>query len=123
MQTIREIGDGEALNEEVERAFPGARLEVDVRDDEARFAVQMVMPGIGRPLRAAELSDGTLRYLCLLAALLSPRPPTFLALNEPETSLHPDLLEPLAHLVARAAKSSQSVSPLTPSRWPPPSPA
>jgi predicted ATPase len=67
----------------------------------------MAMPGIQRPLRAAELSDGTLRYLCFLAALLSPRPPTFLALNEPETSLHPDLLEPLAHLVARAAKTSQ----------------
>ena len=107
LQTIREIGDGEGLDEEVERAFPGARLEIDVRDDEARFAVQMAMPGIARPLRAAELSDGTLRYLCLLAALLSPRPPTFLALNEPETSLHPDLLEPLAHLVARAAKASQ----------------
>jgi len=107
LQTIREIGDCEALNEELERAFPGARLEIDVRDDEARFAVQMAMPGIQRPLRAAELSDGTLRYLCLLAALLSPRPPTFLALNEPETSLHPDLLEPLAHLVARAAKRSQ----------------
>jgi predicted ATPase len=107
LQTIREIGDGEALNEELERAFPGARLEIDVRDDEARFAVQMAMPGIQRPLRAAELSDGTLRYLCLLAALLSPRPPTFLALNEPETSLHPDLLDPLAHLVARAAKTSQ----------------
>jgi predicted ATPase len=43
----------------------------------------------------------------LLAALLSPRPPTFLALNEPETSLHPELLAPLAHLVARAAKTSQ----------------
>ena len=107
LQTIREIGDGEALDEEVERAFPGARLEIDVRADEARFAVQLAMPGIQRPLRAAELSDGTLRYLCLLAALLSPRPPTFLALNEPETSLHPDLIEPLAHLVARAAQSSQ----------------
>jgi predicted ATPase len=107
LQTIREIGDGEALDEEVERAFPGVALEIDVRDDEARFAVQMKMPGISRSLRAAELSDGTLRYLCLLAALLSPRPPTFLALNEPETSLHPDLLAPLAHLVARAARRSQ----------------
>ena len=39
--------------------------------------------------RRAELSDGTLRYLCLLAALLSPRPPTFLVLNEPETTCTP----------------------------------
>jgi predicted ATPase len=107
LQTVREIGDGEALDEELARAFPGARLEINVRDDEARFAVQMAMPGIARPLRASELSDGTLRYLCLLAALLSPRPPMFLALNEPESSLHPDLLVPLAHLVARAAKRSQ----------------
>ena len=107
LETIYQIGDGRALNEELDRAFPGARLEIDVRDGEARFAVQMKMPGIERPLRAAELSDGTLRYLCLLAALLSPRPPTFLALNEPETSLHPDLLPPLAHLVARAARTSQ----------------
>ena len=44
---------------------------------------------------AGELSDGTLRYLCLLAVLLSPRPPELLALNEPETSIHADLLEPL----------------------------
>ena len=54
-----------------------------------------------------ELSDGTLQYLCLLAALLSPRPPTFLALNEPETSLHPNLLEPLARLIVAAARNSQ----------------
>jgi predicted ATPase len=105
LQTIREIGDGKALDEELGRAFPGARLQIE--NNEARFVVGMTMPGIGRALRAPELSDGTLRYLCLLAALLSPRPPMFLALNEPESSLHPDLLAPLAHLVARAAKTSQ----------------
>jgi predicted ATPase len=71
------------------------------------FAVLMRMPGLKRPLRARELSDGTLRYLCLLAALLSPRPPAFLALNEPETSLHPDLLEPLAKQMVNAARNSQ----------------
>jgi predicted ATPase len=48
-----------------------------------------------------------LRYLCLLAALLSPHPPALLALNEPETSLHPDLLEPLAQQMAQAARNSQ----------------
>ncbi|WP_338872786.1 AAA family ATPase [Myxococcus stipitatus] len=44
------------------------------------------------------------RALCLVAALLSPRPPSFLALNEPETSLHPDLMEPLARGLARASR-------------------
>ncbi len=63
--------------------------------------------GLLRPLKAAELSDGTLRYLCSIAALLSPRPPDLMILNEPETSLHPDLLPPLARLIAQAAKRSQ----------------
>jgi predicted ATPase len=65
------------------------------------------MPGFQRAFTAGELSDGTLRYLCLLAALLSPRPPAFVALNEPETSLHPDLLEPLGGLIARASRATQ----------------
>jgi predicted ATPase len=42
----------------------------------------------------------TVRYLCLVATLLSPRPPLLMALNEPETSLHPDLLVPLGELLA-----------------------
>jgi predicted ATPase len=48
-----------------------------------------------------------LRYLLLVAALLTPRPPELLVLNEPETSLHPDLLPALARLLVRAAAHSQ----------------
>ncbi|MEO9527638.1 MAG: AAA family ATPase, partial [Roseibium sp.] len=62
-----------------------------------------------RPLRASELSDGTLRYLLLTAALLSPRPAPLVVLNEPETSLHPALLEPLARLIGRAAQKTQVI--------------
>lgn len=106
LQTIVEIGFIEDLDEAVDRAFPGATLAIQC-DGAARFEVAMQMPGIKRPLSARELSDGTLRYLCLLAALLSPRPPPLLALNEPETSLHVDLLEPLGMQIARAARHSQ----------------
>jgi predicted ATPase len=105
LQTIVEIGDRRALERGLERAFPGARLEIVA--PEGRFSVRMRMPGLRRPLEARELSDGTLRFLCLLAALLSPRPPAFLALNEPETSLHPDLLGPLADLCVEASRHSQ----------------
>ena len=62
-----------------------------------------------RPLRMGELSDGTLRYLLWIAALLTPRPPELLVLNEPETSLHPDLLPALGRLVARAAQRTQVI--------------
>jgi predicted ATPase len=106
LQTIREVGDGPALDEAVEDAFPGSRLVVEA-DEMVRVAVRMRMPGIQRPLEASELSDGTVRYLCLAAALLTPRPPELLALNEPETSLHPQLLGPLGRLIARASRGSQ----------------
>ena len=62
-----------------------------------------------RPLRAAELSDGTLRFLLWGAALLSPRPPSLMVLNEPETSLHPDLVAPLASMIRAAAAATQVV--------------
>lgn len=106
IQTIREVGDAPALDDVVADAFPGGRLLVQA-DELQRVALRMEMPGIRRPLEANELSDGTLRYLCLVAALLTPRPPELLALNEPETSLHPQLLPPLGRLIARAGRSSQ----------------
>ncbi|MBS0262992.1 MAG: AAA family ATPase, partial [Planctomycetes bacterium] len=47
------------------------------------------------------------KYLCLVAALLTERPPGLIALNEPESSLHPDLIRPLATLIAQASQRSQ----------------
>lgn len=105
LQTIIEIGDADALTEAVAHAFDGARIEI--LSEDTRFRLRMYTPGVLRPLEATELSDGTLRFLCVTAALLSPRPPDLLALNEPETSLHPDLLEPLARLIARASRNAQ----------------
>ena len=63
--------------------------------------------GLLRPLSAAELLDGTLRFLLWTAALLTPRPPELMVLNEPETSLHPDLLPALARLIAASSERSQ----------------
>src|SRR5207237_10154222 len=80
---------------------------LELSDEQGRVGFRLAMPGLLRPLESAELSDGTLRYLCLVAALLSPRTPPFLALNEPETSLHPDLLPALAELVADAGTRGQ----------------
>ena len=105
LQTIVETGDAGALREEVERAFPGARLEV--LSEQTRLRVVMHMPGVLRPLEATELSGGTLQYLCLAAALLSPRPPELLGLNEPETGMHPDLIASLAQLIVNASRRSQ----------------
>jgi len=106
LQTIREIGDPEALQRAVSDAFPGARLNIEPLQG-GRFAIEFYQEGLLRPLSAAELSDGTLRYLLLIAALLTPRPPTMMVLNEPETSLHPDLLPALARLIIQASQQCQ----------------
>ncbi len=105
LQTIQEIGNPDALNEAVADAFPGS--SISVLNIEGRFEIAMHQHGLLRPLKAAELSDGTLRYLLWIAALLTPRPPGLLVLNEPETSLHPDLLPALGRLIAGAAERSQ----------------
>ncbi|WP_440221621.1 AAA family ATPase [Dokdonella sp. MW10] len=104
-QTIREIGDHEALAEAVDDAFP--RGVVDIVAESGRFMLWFRQHGLLRALSAAELSDGTLRYLLWIAALLTPRPPPLMVLNEPETSLHPDLLPALARLIRGAARVSQ----------------
>ncbi|KAF1029845.1 MAG: hypothetical protein GAK40_00315 [Burkholderia plantarii] len=109
LQTILEIGDAAALEASLDDAFPGARLAIEVDEARGRFEVTMRQPGLLRPLGVAELSDGMLRYLLLAAALLSPRPPALMVLNEPETSLHPDLLPALGRLIAQAARRSQVI--------------
>jgi predicted ATPase len=107
LQTIIEQGPSGVVARAIEHAFPGSSLEITDRD--GWFDLSMRQSGLLRPLAAAELSDGTLRYLLWIAALLSQRPPALLVLNEPETSLHPDLIEPLAALIATAARESQVI--------------
>ncbi|MFI5841738.1 AAA family ATPase [Catenuloplanes sp. NPDC051500] len=108
LQTIIEIGVAATLHEAVDAAFPGSHLSIS-REDSGLLTFALHQPGLRRPLNAPELSDGTLRYLLWVAALLTPRPPELLVLNEPETSLHPDLLAPLTSLITTAATRSQVI--------------
>ncbi|WP_429024670.1 AAA family ATPase [Bradyrhizobium sp. I1.14.4] len=97
---IRE-GAGD-LQDAIEDAFPGAELRAWEENGRCEFELrQQDMP---RPFKAHELSDGTLKYICLLAVFMGYRLPPFIALNEPETSLHPSLLAPLARLIAKASR-------------------
>jgi predicted ATPase len=106
VQTIIEAGFDD-LPRAVADAFDGAEVSVAVHD--GLFELQLQQRGMLRPLRAAELSDGTLRFLLWGAALLSPRPPSLMVLNEPETSLHPDLVAPLAAMIRAASAGTQVV--------------
>lgn len=103
--TQSELGDGRDVTDAIDAAFPGAAL--DFQTDGARVDIRLQTPEFQRPFGCAELSDGMLRYLCLIAAFKSYRLPPFMALNEPETSLHDDLIAPLAHLIGSASRETQ----------------
>jgi predicted ATPase len=104
IQTIIEIGDVDGLREAISDAFPGASIAIS-----QTFEIEMRQHGLLRPLRAAELSEGTLRYILLAAALLTPRPPELMVLNEPEASLHTDLIAPLGRLLRHASRNTQII--------------
>lgn len=107
IQTIREIGNARALDTAVDDAFPGSRVAIQAV--EGGLQLHLDQPGMLRPLAAAELSDGTLRFLLLIAALLTPREPALMILNEPENSLHPDLLPALSRLIVAASERTQVI--------------
>lgn len=107
LATLRHIrGDTIDLDRAVADAFPGAELVIPSVGDWASFGMRYAeMPK--RVFQPHELSDGTLQFLALAGALLSYRLPPFIALNEPENSLHPSLLPMLARMIVKAAERSQ----------------
>ena len=94
------------LDQVLAAALGGARLLVPEPQETADFGL-MLPEFPNRVFQPRELSDGQIRFLGLAAALMSYRLPPLIALNEPEASLHPDMLVPLADMIAAAAKTSQ----------------
>jgi predicted ATPase len=76
---------------------------------EAQRVQLYVQESSGTLIPASRLSDGTLRYLCLLAVLLHPSPPPLICLEEPETGLHPDILYHVARLLEDASARTQLI--------------
>lgn len=65
--------------------------------------------GVEELISAYRLSNGTLRYLCLLAILCHPEPPPLICIEEPETGLHPDILPTIAELMKEASQRTQLI--------------
>lgn len=107
LQTLVECKRAGELNNLFEKAFPDC--EWKAVDEMGKFQLRLLRPGLKRWLDASELSDGTLRFFCLCAALMTTKPPPLLILNEPEASLHADLIAPLAELIGKASRDSQII--------------
>ena len=71
--------------------------------------VQLFLQEGDMVIPATRLSDGTLRYLCLLAVLCHPEPPPLICIEEPELGLHPDILPTVSKLLLEASERSQLI--------------
>ncbi len=88
------------------------QLYEDIVDFDVRIvggAVQVTLQEGSTIMPATRLSDGTLRYLCLLAILCHPKPPRIVCIEEPELGLHPDILPGLAELLREASERCQLI--------------
>ena len=65
--------------------------------------------GSSYPFQPWQLSDGTIRFICLATALLQPEPPSTIVIDEPELGLHPFALEVLAGLFHEASERTQLI--------------
>jgi predicted ATPase len=83
--------------------------DVKVRLDSGIAKAYLWESGLIEPLPAVRVSDGTLKFLCLLAVLLHPDPPPLICIEEPEIGLHPDALRIVAEALIEASERTQLI--------------
>lgn len=90
--------------------FKAVYAEAQDFDVEIKWGtVQVFVQESGFNVPATRLSDGTLRYLCLLAILYDPTPPPLICIDEPELGLHPDLINHVADALRFASEKTQLI--------------
>jgi predicted ATPase len=94
---------------EMLRKFYDGAEDISTRIHGGTVQVFVLEKGLSQPVPATRLSDGTLRYLCLLTLLCHPTPPPLLCIEEPELGLHPDVLPIVADLLRAASERTQLV--------------
>lgn len=94
------------LNEALTALYPAIE-DFDVQVEAGRVHLFLMEGNLSIP--ATRLSDGTLRYLCLLAILCHPEPPPLICIEEPELGLHPDVLPQIAKLLVEASERTQLI--------------
>jgi predicted ATPase len=81
----------------------------DSLDNPDETLLEWRQKGSDYPFHPSQISDGTLRFICLATALLQPNPPSTILLDEPELGLHPYALTLLAGLIQKASKQTQVI--------------
>ncbi len=99
---------GPVFNEYLKRFFPRfERMSTSISGGTVQFYLHE--SGFRAPIPTTRLSDGTIRFIAMLATLLSPSPPPLVCMEEPELGLHPDAVALLADLLVEASQRMQLV--------------
>ncbi len=99
---------GALMNEYLKRFYEGYdRMHSRVFGGAIQLTVNE--SGMSAPIPASRLSDGTLRFIALLAILCHPDPPGLVCIEEPELALHPDAMQILADLLDQASERTQLI--------------
>lgn len=100
--------DPQTFNDLLRRFLPRfERMSTRVSGGTIQFYLHE--PGFSAPIPATRLSDGTIRFVAMLATLLAPKPPPLVCLEEPELGLHPDALAIIADLLLEASNRTQLI--------------
>jgi len=91
------------------KQFHESFRDISTRIHGGTVQIFMHEDGLHQPVPATRLSDGTLRYLCLLSILCHPSPPPLVCIEEPELGLHPDILPTVADLLIEASSRMQLI--------------
>ncbi|MEH2318759.1 AAA family ATPase [Nostoc sp.] len=91
------------------KKFYEAAEELSVRIYGGTVQIFIREEGLIQPIPTNRLSDGTLRYLFLMALLLDPTPPPLICIEEPEIGLHPDILPTIAEMLIEASQRTQLI--------------
>lgn len=84
-------------------------LQPEIRGGEEKIRLEWRQKGSDYPFQPSQLSDGTIRFICLATALLQPRRPATIVVDEPELGLHPCAIRLLAELIQSASEHTQVV--------------
>lgn len=100
--------DPQTFNDLLRRFFPRfERMSTRVSGGTIQFYLHE--GGFNAPIPATRLSDGTIRFMAILATLLAPEPPPLVCIEEPELGVHPDVLSMVADLLVAASVRTQLI--------------
>lgn len=89
--------------------FDDFRLDIIQHGEAEKVKLSWQQRGSDFPMQPYHLSDGSIRFICLVTALLQPNPPAMIMIDEPELGLHPEAIAILAELIEDATTRTQVI--------------